>query len=108
MTYTLTKEQRNDRDVIANHVCPATADNTTFNVCPGHVLQVTVDNVEQLLPAADQFHVIGLVKACCDFLQRELTPANCIGIRRLDCWSYVGMQRLDHELVLLGCLQTIF
>lgn len=43
---------------------------------------VTAENVEFLLPAADQFHVLGLVKLCCDFLISELSPENCIGIRR--------------------------
>ena len=43
-------------------------------------ITITPDNIEQLLPAADQFHVNGLVKACCDYLASELTPENCIGI----------------------------
>ena len=42
---------------------------------------VTADNVERLLPAADQFHVLGLVKRCCDFLAVGLDVDNCIGIR---------------------------
>ncbi|KAK3108652.1 hypothetical protein FSP39_012601 [Pinctada imbricata] len=41
---------------------------------------VTAENVECLLPAADQFHVLGLVKACCEFLQSSTTNENCIGI----------------------------
>ncbi|XP_052248036.1 kelch-like protein 10 [Dreissena polymorpha] len=43
-------------------------------------IKVRPDNVEALLPAADQFNVMGVVKACCDFLTSELTPENCIGI----------------------------
>ncbi|XP_052791911.1 kelch-like protein 10 [Mya arenaria] len=43
-----------------------------IDVCP--------DNVELLLPAADQFHVNGMVKACCDYLAAEMTAENCIGI----------------------------
>ena len=42
---------------------------------------VTAENVERLLPAADQFHVIGLMKSCCEFLASQLAPENCIGIR---------------------------
>jgi len=42
---------------------------------------VTADNVERLLPAADQFHVLGLVKRCCDYLASGLDVDNCIGIR---------------------------
>lgn len=44
--------------------------------------KVTASNVEQLLPAADHFHVMGLVKACCEFLVAELCPQNCIGVRK--------------------------
>lgn len=43
--------------------------------------QVTGENVELLLPVADQFHVLGLVKACCNFLKSEVTPENVLGIR---------------------------
>ena len=42
---------------------------------------VTAENVERLLPAADQFHVLGLVKRCCDYLATGLDVDNCIGIR---------------------------
>ncbi|XP_061180400.1 kelch-like protein 10 isoform X2 [Saccostrea echinata] len=43
---------------------------------------VTSDNIERLLPAADQFHVLGLVNHCCDFLMSQITAENCIGILR--------------------------
>ncbi|XP_052281875.1 kelch-like protein 10 [Dreissena polymorpha] len=45
-------------------------------------VEVDADNVEELLAAADQFHVMGIVKACSDFLTSELTPDNCIGIHK--------------------------
>lgn len=44
---------------------------------------VTSDNIERLLPVADQFHVLGLVKLCCRFLKSHLTAPNCIGVRRI-------------------------
>lgn len=40
---------------------------------------VTADNVEQLLPLADQFEVLGVVQLCCQFLLQELRPENCLG-----------------------------
>lgn len=40
---------------------------------------VNVDNVEQLLPFADQFEVLGIVQLCCQFLLQELRPDNCLG-----------------------------
>ncbi|XP_076685259.1 kelch-like protein 10 [Andrena cerasifolii] len=41
---------------------------------------VNPDNVEQLLPLADQFEVLGVVQLCCRFLLQELRPENCLGI----------------------------
>lgn len=40
---------------------------------------VTADNVEQLLPLADQFEVLGVIQLCCLFLLQELRPENCLG-----------------------------
>ncbi|KAF4101933.1 hypothetical protein G5714_016733 [Onychostoma macrolepis] len=45
----------------------------------GSVL-ITEENVLELLVAADQFLVSGLVEACCQFLESRLCPENCIGI----------------------------
>ncbi|XP_012284683.2 kelch-like protein 10 [Orussus abietinus] len=41
---------------------------------------VTAENVEQLLPLADRFEVLGVVQLCCQFLLQELRPENCLGI----------------------------
>uniref|UniRef100_A0A8C9VRD3 Kelch like family member 10 n=1 Tax=Scleropages formosus TaxID=113540 RepID=A0A8C9VRD3_SCLFO len=52
---------------------------------------VTEDNVECLLVAADQFNVMGIVRACCSFLENKLCVENCIGIYRFAdfycCWE---------------------
>lgn len=42
---------------------------------------ITTENVEEVLPVADQLHILGLVKACCRFLKSHLTVENCVGIR---------------------------
>ncbi|XP_064172450.1 kelch-like protein 10 [Anguilla rostrata] len=47
-----------------------------------HSVVVTKDNVERLLPAADQLCVLGVVQACADFLEAQLCTHNCIGIWR--------------------------
>ena len=49
-------------------------------------LSVTVDNVQELLLAADQFNVMKIVQACCDFLGERLCPENCIGI-----WKFTSI-----------------
>lgn len=38
-------------------------------------------NVEDLIAAADRFHIFGLQKHCTEFLLNEITTDNCIGIR---------------------------
>ncbi|XP_070841117.1 kelch-like protein 10 [Chaetodon trifascialis] len=59
------------------------------------IVSVTEDNAEELLLAADQFNVMGIVQACCHFLKEHLSPSNCIGIWCLSdiCFS----PRLQHK-----------
>uniref|UniRef100_A0A3P8ST07 Kelch like family member 10 n=1 Tax=Amphiprion percula TaxID=161767 RepID=A0A3P8ST07_AMPPE len=45
-------------------------------------VSVTKDNVQDLLLAADQLNVMGVIQACCSFLGEQLCPQNCIGIWR--------------------------
>lgn len=45
-------------------------------------VSITADNVYELLPAADQFNIEGIVFKCSKFLEESLTPQNCIGLRR--------------------------
>ncbi|XP_014814637.1 PREDICTED: kelch-like protein 10 [Calidris pugnax] len=49
---------------------------------------ITVDNVQSLLVAADQFNVMGIVRLCCEFLKSQMCPENCIGIYRLADYCY--------------------
>ncbi|XP_011138765.1 kelch-like protein 10 [Harpegnathos saltator] len=69
----------------------------TINSVPGEIFSlildyaytgtcnVNADNVEQLLPLADQFEVLGIVQLCCQFLLQELRPDNCLGIFKFAC-----------------------
>lgn len=43
-------------------------------------VSLTEDVVQDLLFAADQLLVIGVIHACWDFLEERLSPENCIGI----------------------------
>ncbi|KAK9526757.1 hypothetical protein VZT92_015440 [Zoarces viviparus] len=43
-------------------------------------VSVTWENVHELLLAAGQFNIMGVVQTCCDFLGEQLCPENCIGI----------------------------
>ncbi|GJQ73303.1 putative BTB And C-terminal Kelch [Trypoxylus dichotomus] len=44
-------------------------------------VQVTEENVQALLPAANLLQLTDVRDACCDFLQAQLHPSNCLGIR---------------------------
>ncbi|KAL0117387.1 hypothetical protein PUN28_010310 [Cardiocondyla obscurior] len=44
-------------------------------------IHVTEDNVQVLLPAANLLQLTDVRDACCDFLQAQLHPSNCLGIR---------------------------
>ncbi len=43
---------------------------------------VTMDNVQELLPASSLLQMHGVVDACCTFLASQLHPSNCLGIRQ--------------------------
>ncbi|XP_032225329.2 kelch-like protein 12 isoform X1 [Nematostella vectensis] len=44
-------------------------------------VKVSVENVQALLPAACLLQLTGVQKACSEFLQHQLDPTNCLGIR---------------------------
>ncbi|XP_035211034.1 kelch-like protein 10 [Stegodyphus dumicola] len=43
--------------------------------------EVTDDNINKFLPAADQFNVLGIIDDCTRFLLYKMNYENCIGIR---------------------------
>ncbi|XP_023646456.1 kelch-like protein 10 isoform X1 [Paramormyrops kingsleyae] len=45
-----------------------------------HSVPVTVENVESLLVAADQFDIVGMMQCCSKFLESHLCLENCTGI----------------------------
>jgi kelch-like protein 2/3 len=70
-----------------------TQDRITLQGVDSHALQllveyvyssevyVTEENVQVLLPAANLLQLTDVRDACCDFLQAQLHPTNCLGIR---------------------------
>jgi len=43
-------------------------------------LTLSMDNVGYILPAASMFHIDNVVKACCEFMRRNIGVSNCLGI----------------------------
>lgn len=57
---------------------------------------ITEENVPELLAAADQFLISDLLEACCQFLEANLCPENCIGTCMLtECFPSCSM--LHHQ-----------
>jgi len=46
------------------------------------MIEVTEDNVQSLLPAANLLQLQFVRESCCSFLQSQLHPSNCLGIRQ--------------------------
>ncbi|XP_039668719.1 kelch-like protein 3 isoform X4 [Perca fluviatilis] len=44
-------------------------------------IEVTEENVQVLLPAASLLQLMDVRQVCCEFLQSQLHPTNCLGIR---------------------------
>ncbi|CAH2300559.1 kelch 2 isoform X1 [Pelobates cultripes] len=44
-------------------------------------IKVTEENVQVLLPAAGLLQLQDVKKTCCEFLESQLHPSNCLGIR---------------------------
>ncbi|XP_019954312.2 kelch-like protein 10 isoform X1 [Paralichthys olivaceus] len=51
-----------------------------------NTVSVTVDNVQELMLAADLLNVTGIIQICSDFMAEELCPNNCIGI-----WQFTNV-----------------
>uniref|UniRef100_A0A3B4VFJ4 Kelch like family member 10 n=2 Tax=Seriola dumerili TaxID=41447 RepID=A0A3B4VFJ4_SERDU len=63
-----------------------------------HSVPVTEENVVEVLAAADQLLVPGIVQACCFFLEDQLCQRNCIGIWRLV--NFYNCPELKHKVFL--------
>nr|XP_013055249.1 kelch-like protein 10 [Anser cygnoides] len=62
---------------------------------------VTTENVQNLLCAADQFNIMGIVRLCCEFLKSQLCLENCIGICRLtNCYHCPNLQQTAYTFIL--------
>ncbi|XP_033728458.1 kelch-like protein 10 [Pecten maximus] len=80
-----------------------TADIMQIIIDYAYTRRATIDenNVECLLPAADQFLVHGLVKRCCDFLAGQLEAGNCIGIHNFARYYFCpSLERISYRYLM--------
>lgn len=58
---------------------------------------ITEETVQALLPAANLLQLTAVREACCEFLQCQLHPTNCLGIQRFadlhDCSELLEASR---------------
>ncbi|XP_071808405.1 kelch-like protein 3 [Asterias amurensis] len=73
-------------------------------------IQVTEENVQTLLPAASLLQLIDVRSACCDFLQKQLHPTNCLGIRAFadmhscsELYHYAQNYTMQHFSAVVHC-----
>ncbi|XP_060069505.1 kelch-like protein 10 [Ylistrum balloti] len=63
-------------------------------------VDIHAGNVEDLIAAADRFHMFGLQKNCTDYLVNELTVENCIGIKMFfDFYSCTNGLKRTNEFI---------
>ncbi|KAI7801338.1 kelch-like protein 3 isoform X1 [Triplophysa rosa] len=61
-------------------------------------IEVSEDNVQVLLPAASLLQLMDVRQVCCDFLQAQLHPTNCLGIRAFaDLHACIGLLSVAHS-----------
>ncbi|CAH0392031.1 unnamed protein product [Bemisia tabaci] len=77
--FTSFEESKQDR-IVLKGVDPVALQIIVDYIYLAEVL-VTEENVQILLPAANLLQLTDVRDACCDFLQGQLHPTNCLGIR---------------------------
>nr|UZH44864.1 kelch-like protein [Carassius gibelio]WEX30254.1 Kelch-like protein 3-A [Carassius gibelio] len=85
----------------AHHVEIRDVDGQTLSKLVDYIytaeIEVSEDNVQVLLPAASLLQLMDVRQVCCDFLQTQLHPTNCLGIRAFaDLHACTGLLSLAH------------
>lgn len=63
-------------------------------------LDISTDNVQALMYACSLFQLSNLQQACSDFLQRQLHPSNCLGIRSFaDVHSCPALRKASEKFI---------
>jgi kelch-like protein 12 len=63
------------------HDIPASVMSVLLDFVYTETVDVSVENVQELLPAACLLQLKGVKQACSEFLQKQLDSTNCLGIR---------------------------
>ncbi|KAK3101658.1 hypothetical protein FSP39_005276 [Pinctada imbricata] len=70
-----------DQSVIELHEVSANVMDVLLDFVYTETVNVSVENVQELLPAACLLQLNGVKNACCSFLEKQLDSSNCLGIK---------------------------
>ena len=71
-------------------------------------VMVTIDNVQDLLPAAGILQLRELKEACCDFLSDHMDTANCLGIKQFaDLHSCPTLLKMANRFIIRKFVEIV-
>lgn len=93
-------------EITIHDVCPTTMCIILNFIYTGQI-RVTELTVCRLLPAAAMFQVTDVIRACCVFLERQLSPGNAIGIANFaEQYSCIELQSKANQYILRNFSQV--
>ncbi|XP_060063819.1 kelch-like protein 12 [Ylistrum balloti] len=70
-----------DKQIIELHEISSSVMEVLLDFVYTETVNVSVENVQELLPAACLLQLTGVKQACCSFLEKQLDCTNCLGIK---------------------------
>lgn len=70
-----------EKSTVELYDVPASVVEVLLDFVYTETVDVSVENVQELLPAACLLQLNGVKQACSEFLEKQLDPSNCLGIR---------------------------
>lgn len=65
-------------------------------------LEITEENVEKMMSAANMLQLHAVVDAACNFLIEQLHPSNCLGIRSFaDIQNCTKLYKASHQYTMV-------
>ncbi|CAN8009876.1 unnamed protein product [Ixodes pacificus] len=74
-------EDSQQKSVEIHGIAPSIFEQLIVFIYKGEI-QINQENCQDVLSASNMLGLSDVVQACCDFLQKELHPSNCVGIFR--------------------------
>ncbi|XP_033212650.1 kelch-like protein 10 isoform X2 [Belonocnema kinseyi] len=104
--FTTTLHSREKTDVLLPGVSSRTM-NLLLEYAYLRSLEVTRENVCQLLITADYLSILGVLELCCDYLRENLAAENCIGVMKFAREHFCrGLEADAHRFVMRHFVQV--